>query len=59
MKKVCVKCLCLFIMMGVAVSGYSAEPLQPLTLQLNWMQNVQFAGVLLAKEKRLVQRCRH
>jgi ABC-type nitrate/sulfonate/bicarbonate transport system substrate-binding protein len=51
MKKVCVKYLCLFIVMGVAVSGYSAEPLQPLTVQLNWIQNVQFAGILLAKEK--------
>lgn len=29
----------------------AAEPLTPLTLQLNWLPNVQFAGVLLAKER--------
>ncbi len=27
------------------------EPLQPLTIQLNWVTNVEFAGVLLAKER--------
>jgi len=52
MKKQCVKCLvCLFIVMGFAAGGYAAEPLEPLTVQLNWMPNVQFAGILLAKDK--------
>jgi len=51
MKKVCVKWVCLFIVMGFAVGGYAAEPLQPLTVQLNWVTNVEFAGLLLAKDK--------
>ena len=28
-----------------------AEPLVPLTVQLDWMENAQFAGLLVAKEK--------
>ena len=51
MKKVCVKCLCLFIVLGFAINGYAKEPLQPVTVQLNWVPNVQFAGVLIAKER--------
>jgi NitT/TauT family transport system substrate-binding protein len=51
MKKVCVKCLCLFIVMGFAAGGYAKEPLQPVTVQLNWVPNVEFAGILIAKEK--------
>ena len=51
MKKVCVKCLCLFIVLGFAINGYAKEPLQPVTVQLNWVPNVEFAGILIAKEK--------
>jgi len=51
MKKVCVKWVCLFIVLGYAAGGYAAEALEPVTVQLNWIQNVQFAGILLAKEK--------
>jgi len=51
MKKQCVKWVCLFVVMGFAAAGYAAEPLQPLTVQLNWVTNVQFAGILVAKEK--------
>ena len=52
MKKQCVKCLvCLFIVLGFAGAGYAAEALQPLTIQLAWITNVEFAGILLAKEK--------
>jgi len=32
-------------------SGLAKEPLQPMTIRLNWVTNVQFAGVLLAKER--------
>jgi ABC-type nitrate/sulfonate/bicarbonate transport system substrate-binding protein len=28
-----------------------AEPLVPLTVQLDWIENAQFAGLLVAKEK--------
>jgi NitT/TauT family transport system substrate-binding protein len=28
-----------------------AEPLFPLTVQLDWIENAQFAGLLVAKEK--------
>jgi NitT/TauT family transport system substrate-binding protein len=34
----------------VAGQGKTAEPLSPLTIQLNWLPNIQFAGILLAKE---------
>ena len=29
----------------------NAEPLFPLTVQLDWLENAQFAGLLVAKEK--------
>ncbi len=51
MKNLCVKCLCLFIVMGFAINGYAKEPLVPVTIQLNWVPNVEFAGILIAKEK--------
>jgi ABC-type nitrate/sulfonate/bicarbonate transport system substrate-binding protein len=51
MKKQWINALCVFIITSFAVSGYAKEPLQPLTLQLNWIKSVQFAGILLAKEK--------
>jgi len=51
MKKLFVKWACLFIVLGFAGAGYAAEPLQPVTVQLNWVPNVQFAGILVAKEK--------
>ncbi len=40
-----------FIVMLCSAQGFAKEPLQPLTIQLNWMANVEFAGVLLAKEQ--------
>ena len=45
------------MMMGLLIvalcsgQGIAKEPLQPVTIQLNWVTNVQFAGVLLAKER--------
>jgi ABC-type nitrate/sulfonate/bicarbonate transport system substrate-binding protein len=51
MKKQWISCLCFFIITSFAVSGYAKEPLQSLTLQLNWIKGVQFAGILLAQEK--------
>lgn len=44
-------CVYLFILMGSIVNGYAKEPPVPLTVQLNWIQNVQFAGILVAHEK--------
>jgi NitT/TauT family transport system substrate-binding protein len=43
--------VCISIMVLCVGQGYAAEQLQPMTIQLNWLPNVQFAGVLLAKEK--------
>ena len=34
-----------------ASPAYAKDQLKPLTVQLNWVKNVQFAGVLLAKER--------
>ncbi len=52
MKKQCVKCLMgLFAALILAANGYGKEPLEPVTVQLNWVTNVQFAGILVAKEK--------
>jgi len=35
----------------LAVPAYAKDQLMPLTIQLNWMPTIQFAGVLLAKER--------
>ncbi|MDM8544603.1 ABC transporter substrate-binding protein [Desulfococcaceae bacterium HSG9] len=35
----------------LASPAYAKEQLKPLTIQLNWVTNVQFAGVLLAKKR--------
>ncbi|OQX23374.1 MAG: hypothetical protein BWK80_26370 [Desulfobacteraceae bacterium IS3] len=51
MKNIFAKCLCLSIVTFFAINGYAKEPLQPVTVQLNWVPNVQFAGILVAKEK--------
>jgi len=56
MKNVCVKMMvCLFIVLLCSGQGIAKEPLQPVTIQLNWMPTVQFAGVLLAKERGLYE----
>jgi len=34
-----------------AVPAYAKNQLRPLTIQLNWVTNVEFAGVLLAKKR--------
>ncbi|MDM8550260.1 ABC transporter substrate-binding protein [Desulfobacterales bacterium HSG2] len=52
MKKVCVKMVvCLTVLALFTGQGLAKEPLQPMTIRLNWVTNVQFAGVLLAKER--------
>jgi len=43
--------MCLLIVFLCSGQGFAKEPLQPVTIQLNWVTNVQFAGVLLAKER--------
>ena len=40
-----------FIVMLCSQPGFAKEPLQPLTIQLNWVTNVEFAGILLAKKR--------
>ena len=52
MKNVCVRMMmCLLIVAICSGHGIAKEPPQPLTIQLNWLANVEFAGVLLAKER--------
>jgi len=52
MKNVCVKMMmCLLIVVICSGQGFAKEPLQPVTIQLNWVTNVQFAGILVAKER--------
>ena len=52
MKNVCVRMMmCLVIVVVCSGHGIAKEPLQPLTIQLNWVTNVEFAGILLAKER--------
>ncbi|MDM8551376.1 ABC transporter substrate-binding protein [Desulfobacterales bacterium HSG2] len=52
MKNVCVKMMmCLLIVVICSGQGIAKEPLQPVTIQLNWVTNVQFAGILMAKER--------
>jgi len=43
--------VCLIILAIFTGQGLAKEPLQPVTIQLNWMANVEFAGILLAKEQ--------
>jgi len=52
MKNVCVRMMmCLLIVAICSGHGIAKEPPQPVTIQLNWVPNVQFAGVLFAKEQ--------
>ncbi|MDM8524389.1 ABC transporter substrate-binding protein [Desulfococcaceae bacterium HSG8] len=52
MKNVCVRMMmCLLIVALCSGQGFAKEPPQPVTIQLNWVTNVEFAGVLLAKER--------
>ena len=52
MKNVCVKMMmCLLIVALCSGQGIAKEPPQPVTIQLNWVTNVEFAGILLAKER--------
>ena len=43
--------MCLLIVAICSGQGIAKEPLQPVTVRLNWVTNVQFAGVMLAKER--------
>jgi len=43
--------VCVFIVMGFISDALGAEPLKPVAIQLDWFTNVQFAGILVAKEK--------
>ena len=47
--------LLLFLLIGgvalTQVSAYAEKPLTPVKLQLHWVPNVEFAGILLAKER--------
>ncbi|MDM8551378.1 ABC transporter substrate-binding protein [Desulfobacterales bacterium HSG2] len=43
--------MCLLVVVLFSGQGFAKEPLQPFTIQLNWLTNVEFAGVLLAKER--------
>ena len=36
---------------GLPMSGAAAHKLIPVTMQLDWKPNVQFAGLLLTKDK--------
>jgi len=40
-----------FIVMLCSAQGFAKEPLQPLTIQLEWLSNVSIAGALLAKKQ--------
>ncbi|MDM8551375.1 ABC transporter substrate-binding protein [Desulfobacterales bacterium HSG2] len=52
MKNVCVKMMmCLVIVAMCVGQGIAKEPLQPVTIQLNWVTNAEFAGILLAKDR--------
>ncbi|MDM8524384.1 ABC transporter substrate-binding protein [Desulfococcaceae bacterium HSG8] len=52
MKNVCAKLMmCLLIVAMCSEQGIAKEPLQPLTIQLDYFANVQCAGILLAKER--------
>jgi len=51
MKNVKKMMMCLLIVVLWSGQGIAKEPLQPVTIQLNWTPNVQFAGILLAKER--------
>jgi len=43
--------MCLLIVALCSGQGFAKEPPQPLTIRLNWVTNVEFAGILLAKER--------
>ena len=42
---------CILLSVVVVGQGAAAESLKPMTIQLYWIPNVQFAGVLIAKER--------
>lgn len=43
--------VCLAIVAMCTGHGLAKAPLQPMTIRLNWVTNVQFAGILVAKER--------
>jgi ABC-type nitrate/sulfonate/bicarbonate transport system substrate-binding protein len=46
------KCMVsMIIILGLISQAMGAEPLKPLTIQLDWFTNVQFAGILIAKDR--------
>ena len=49
-RKYIVTSICLFVVF-TTLQIHAQEPLHPITLQLNWIPNVQFAGILLAKDQ--------
>lgn len=50
MKNVYVKMMmCLLIVVLCSGQGFAKAPLQSITIRLNWIPNVQFAGILVAK----------
>ncbi|MDM8550263.1 ABC transporter substrate-binding protein [Desulfobacterales bacterium HSG2] len=52
MRKVCVKVMvCVAMATLLTGQGLAKDPLHPMTIRLNWATNVQFAGILLAKER--------
>lgn len=51
MKILWAKFLCVWMVIGLAVCGYAKESLVSVSIQLNWIPNVEFAGILIAKDK--------
>ncbi|GBC60905.1 diguanylate cyclase [Desulfonema ishimotonii] len=43
--------ICLLIIASATAHANAGEPLQPLTLQPDWIINVNCAGILLAKDR--------
>ena len=39
------------LMILSSIPIHAAEELQPITIQLHWVTNAEFAGILLAKER--------
>ncbi|RLC08332.1 MAG: hypothetical protein DRI57_24240 [Deltaproteobacteria bacterium] len=52
MKNVCVRMMmCLLIVVFCSEQGFAKEPLQPVTIQLDWEANVEFSEILMAKAR--------
>jgi len=43
--------MCLLTVAIWSGQGIAKKPLQTVTIQLNWVTNTEFAGILLAKER--------